>query len=276
MAGVSPASVTKAAKTRLAPALEGKRIDANHPEAVAYVKDQQFAQTPEPLPGIDPLYQDALEFCLAQDSPSITKLQREFKIGFNRAKRIFEQVDAANVTQKSLESELPEQRPVSGREKKRADKKSVGLALAAQRELARQNTSVEVPDNTDDDLPDDLRVFGEWTLKQLIRRFGSDVAFSDWLKATQVIEAIHEKRLKNAQTEGSLISRQVVRDRLVDPINAAMLRMMTDGSKTMVTRVTAMIKAGAEPHEIEDFIIDTIGSYVRPLKSKMERSLKNA
>lgn len=276
MAGVSPAAVTKAAKTRLAPALEGKRIDANHPEAISYVKDQQVAQTPEPLPGIDPLYEEALAFLLEQEKPSITKLQRHFKIGFNRAKRVFDQLQAANALEKQVEVKQIPSRSPSGRESAKQSKKTVALAVAAQRELQRKNHEVETPDNTDDDIPEDLRVFMGWTLEQLIRRFGSDVAFGDWLKATQTIEGIHEKRLKNAQTEKSLVSRQLVKNGIIDPINATMLRMMTDGSKTIATRVAAMTKSGAEPHEIEEFIMSTIGSYVKPLKSKMDRSLKNA
>jgi len=126
------------------------------------------------------------------------------------------------------------------------------------------------------DIPEDIRDFADMTLRELIQRFGTDVAFLDWLNATKRIEDINEKRLKNAATQGELVSRTLVKTGIIDPIEGAHLKLLTDGAKTIALRVTAMHSAGLQLPDIENFVSDQISSFIRPMKAKIKRSLKNA
>jgi hypothetical protein len=113
------------------------------------------------------------------------------------------------------------------------------------------------------------------TLRELITRFGTDVRFVDWLKATQSIEAINEKRLKNAQTKGELVSRHLVKIAIIEPIESAHIKLMTDGAKTIARRAAAMAQAGKPVAEIEAFAVDQISSFIKPVKAKVDRALRN-
>jgi DNA segregation ATPase FtsK/SpoIIIE-like protein len=46
---------------------------------------------------LEPLYPQAIEFAKANNSMSITKLQRKFRIGYNRASRIIERLAADKI-----------------------------------------------------------------------------------------------------------------------------------------------------------------------------------
>ena len=58
MAGVNPSSVTKVSTTSLKAAVVGKKIDADHPVAIAYIEAKTIQA---PAEGIDPLYPAAVE-----------------------------------------------------------------------------------------------------------------------------------------------------------------------------------------------------------------------
>ena len=96
-AGVSAAAVTKACNTLLADAVEGKRINAAHPSAVAYLKDKENADIPSAATGIDPLYESAVEYCRANNCYSMAGLQKGLKIGYVRARAIIGLMKIANI-----------------------------------------------------------------------------------------------------------------------------------------------------------------------------------
>ncbi len=126
------------------------------------------------------------------------------------------------------------------------------------------------------EFPADIQSFADMTLRELIDRFGTDARFVDWLSATQKIEAINEKRLKNAATEGELVSRELIRVGIIEPIDACHIKLLTDGAKTIARRATAMHSAEKPLEDIEKFVKDQITSFIRPVKAKVARALKNA
>ena len=126
------------------------------------------------------------------------------------------------------------------------------------------------------EIPEDIQAFADMTLRELIEKFGTDTRFVDWLSATQKIEAINEKRLKNATTEGELVSRKLVRTGIIEPIDACHIKLLTDGAKTIARRATAMHSAERPLEDIEKFVADQITSFIRPVKAKVARALKNA
>lgn len=125
-------------------------------------------------------------------------------------------------------------------------------------------------------VPDDIKEFGDMTLNELTAQFGTEAAFIDWLKATAQIESINEKRLKNAETRGELVSRELVRLGVIEPVEAAHLKLLTDGAKTIAKRVTAMNGAGRSLEEVEAFVVDQISSFIKPIKAKTRKALDRA
>jgi hypothetical protein len=288
-AGVSAAAVTKACNRILKAAVSGKRIDVSHPDAVAYLEKKDRDQTPPAAPGLDPAYEAAVKFCVANNRYSISGLQREFKIGYDRAKSIVEMMKASGlVPDKAAEKVtlISDDAPAMTMDRAVAEK--LGLVdskkphvrgTAAARETKKRDALEQAnqePAGVVHDIPEDIRKFADYTLRDLIAQFGTDVAFLDWLKATKAIEDIHEKRLKNAEKAGELISRAVVSDGLISTIDGAFTRMLTDGAKTIAVRTHSLVTTGAEVGDIEDLVSKQLTTFIRPTKSKLARVLKNA
>jgi len=124
-------------------------------------------------------------------------------------------------------------------------------------------------------VPEYIGELADMTLRDLIMKFGTDVRFVDWLKATKEIEMINEKRLKNAESEGTLVSRHLVKVGILEPIDSAHIKLLTDGAKTIARRSVALHESGKNLLEVEEFIVDQISSFIRPVKAKVARALKN-
>lgn len=175
--------------------------------------------------------------------------------------------DAPPAKKKAAKKPPPPPAPVvRGRGAENQNKKNAALA--------NLNNGIE-NGKTLHEIPDDIKAFADMTLRELIIRFGTDIAFKDWLAATKQIEDINEKRLKNAATKGELVSRDLVKNHIVEPIDAALQKLLTDGAKTMAKRVDAMINAGRSVEDCEQYIQETMTSFIRPMKTKVARTLKN-
>jgi hypothetical protein len=266
IAGVNPSTVTRVCKTILAAAVVGKQIDSAHPDAVAYLEKQQHAATPPAAPGLDPLYQEAIEGCAETGRWSVTQIQKSCRVGYNRAARIMETMKRLGVVPTVVDAQEFTETLKAFTEKAR---KPVGAAAVKESKKHAHHDEQLI------EVPDDIEEFADMTLRELISRFGTDVRFVDWLKATQSIEAINEKRLKNAQTKGELVSRHLVKIAIIEPIESAHIKLMTDGAKTIARRAAAMAQAGKPVAEIETFAIDQISSFIKPVKAKIDRALRN-
>ena len=103
---VSAAAVTKACTCSLVAACSGKRIDASHPDAVAYQRHHDPARPNEPAPGIDPLYEDAIRHCQSNNRFTASNIQRGLKIGYNRAATILVTMTAAGINSDTPDAKL--------------------------------------------------------------------------------------------------------------------------------------------------------------------------
>lgn len=269
LAGVAAPSVTKACSKQLAAACVGRRIDLNHPDAVEYLRKHDEATPPKLETGIDSRYEEAIAYCRETGVYTQTHIQRGLGLSYDRARSILNMMKVAGlvpgkrVPPPEPPAVAPASRVIAGTEKARQTKKSEALE-----NLITGRTLHEVPE--------DIETFADMTLRELIQRFGTDVAFKDWLDATKSIEAINGARIKNAAAEGKLISRELVRKGVIDVFNSAFLRLMTDGAKTIATEVAMKIQAGAEPGELEAHVSEVLGSFIKPVKAKAARVLKNA
>lgn len=134
------------------------------------------------------------------------------------------------------------------------------------------------PVNADEELhlevDEDIRIALDLTLRQILQTFGSNRSFIDWIKQIKEIEAIHLKRLDAAKKEGKLVSRDKVSRGIIEPFEAAHVRLMTDASRKIADRCIMMCKAGKTRPEIQNFVSKEIGTHIRTAKSKIRRNLK--
>jgi len=269
IAGVTNGAITKLLKTQLKNTMVGKRIDVNHAKAVKYIKDKADAMTTEPATGIDPLYEYAVEYCQSKKKISISALQRKLRVGYNRAKRIADMMVLAGVDIDGTKSPATPKKKsahvVKGHNA--AKNKKEAESLSELKEEIESGSMVH-------DIPEDLDDFVDMTLREILQRFGTKTAFLDWLKATKSIEDINEKRLKNAQTRGELVNRDLVKLGVIEPFDTAFNKLLTDGAKTIARRVCAMNGAGRSVADCETFVADQISSFIRPAKAKINRALK--
>lgn len=274
-AGVNPSTVTRLCDTLLKAAVVGKQIDAAHPDAVRYLEDRERDQTPAAATGLDPLYEEAVASCNEAGRYSITFVQRKLRIGYNRASKIIKVMRVNGlIPEKGREPVVPtvvinpDEGTINGVQMAKP------RGQAAVREAKKRQPPPEDREGTIN-IPEDIQAFVGFTLRELIDKFGTDTRFVDWLSATQKIEAINEKRLKNAQTKGELISRELVKNGVIDTFNAAHLRLLKDGAKSIAAGVISKHAGGAELSEVEAYVSDILGSFIKPVKGKITRVLKN-
>jgi len=187
MVGITPGGVTKACKKVLAPATVGKRIDANHPAAIAYIKNRTGDTT-----------------------------------------------------------------TVNGWNARNESKKEAALE-------ALKNES-----------------YANMTLREVVKKHGTDVAFSDWLRAVKLIEDINEKRLKNERMISELVNRQLVKYCLIDQFNELNKQLITDGAKAIVQCVANVTEADRNIDECERHIADQISLHIKKLKYEALKCLRGA
>ena len=255
MAGVTAAAVTKQLKTRLAGALEGQRIDANHPEARKYLQEKTAPKPQEPATGVDPLFEQALKNCQESGRWTGSHVMRSLGIGYARAVRLLEQLASAG------HCPAPEPAPVSSQ---------TGQSRPPPAPPKDENPQ-GLPDIIE--APDDLSSLIGWTLGRLLLTYGTATRFHDWLKALKEIEMVCEKRIKNAQLEGKLVNRDLVKSAIIDRIDGVFVKLLTDGTTTISSRAHAMVKAGETEAEVKAMVEDQLGSFIRPAKDQMRRAL---
>lgn len=245
LAGVSPAAMTKACAPgkQLHPAMVGKRIDAAHPAALEYLNGRAGMPT-----GV------------AKQPTSAPKRPTS--------------PPPAPVPTKPVT-------PAKRGPKRRTDVAKAAPASARPPTAAVHTVATPPPspsgDNRDpvDQVPENIRAFLDFTLAQLIRMYGTDVAFLDWLKATKVIEEIQQRQIQNAESRGELVKRDLVKVAIIDLFDEAHRRMLGDGAKTIARRAATMAQAGRDVEEIEKLVRDQLSSFITPAKDKITKTLKN-
>ena len=253
-AGVSAAAVTKACASVLKPALVGKRIDAAHESARKYCTAHAAGET---VAGVDALYWQAVEYCVAAGKYSTSGIQRQFSIGYGRAKNITDEMRRQGIIAGTSDAPppVPQPRALPSKPPPKAKK--------------------EPPPEEVIEYEEDILAFADLTLREIIARFGTSTRVKDWLDATRTLEQIHEKRIKNAALVGTLVSRKLMHAAVIDEFNAAHLNMMQDGAKTLAEAARSKVLAGVGVGELEVYISDVLGSFLKPVKARIARNLKH-
>lgn len=120
----------------------------------------------------------------------------------------------------------------------------------------------------------ELPRYRDLTFRELTERWGTFRVFSDLLDALKTIEDIRKTHLHNEETEGSLISRDLVRTSIFGGIESAFKRLLTDAPRTIAGRVLAMGKSGASVEEAERVVREIIGGHLKVVKATAVRVLR--
>lgn len=265
LCGVSAAAVTKFTKGPGKASVVGSRIDLEHPAARKYLENKTAPRPAEPAPGVDPLFETALEGCRAEGRFTASAVRRVCAVGYVRSCRIFDQLQAAGHVPEAEKREAPA--PPSGQSK-------APPAPTPPRKHGKGKKTAWEDEAQIVEVPEDIGDLADLTLRELVRKFGTEYRFLDWLKSLKEIESVNEKRIKNAQSTGRLVSRKLVETGVIDVFNSAHLRIMTDGAKAVSAAVIAKHAAGVPDAEIEAHVVDVLGAFIRPVKAKIERNLR--
>lgn len=134
---------------------------------------------------------------------------------------------------------------------------------------------LKVDGHKDDGTPGSISSLSALTLGEIARRFGGEEEFSAWLKDAKLVEDIRERRLKNEETEGSLISRTLVVSALLGLIEEQNQRLLSELPKTLARTLHAHAAAGIPLEQSEREIRQTLGKTLENTKSKVTRRLKS-
>lgn len=104
-----------------------------------------------------------------------------------------------------------------------------------------------------------------------------DVATEDIeeLKATKLREEIIEKRLKNREMDGSLVSRDFIEKFIFAALDELHRRLLTDASRTIARSVHAAAKAGEPLEESERLTGEIIGKNLKKAEDAVKRHFRS-
>lgn len=237
LAGVSRPAVTKSGDSgKLKPACDGDGVDVDHPAAVAFLK--RHGKVPPPLKPAKKAAPGA-----AADSAGAPPRPAKSRRGA-----------AAAPTGSPKRGRGRPRNPTEDRPESAGDHRP--------REGVSEGSNQDLQDLDD-------------ALTPLIERFGTHFQFSSWLSSLKDIELIREKRLKNGETEGSLISRELVKTFVFGAIEAANKRLLGDAAKTIASKVFNSVRAKGTLEEAQRIIRDEIGKQLKPLKTTAARRLRD-
>lgn len=236
-AGVSKAAITKACKHQLAPALDRDRIDAEHPAAAAYLAAGHGPKEPKAKPS----------------APTPPAKSAVSKLSAPTSRR--------KVAAVAPSAPTPAVKPAP---------KQTSAPTAAAPALTAEDW-LSLPRGTDDELAAYKR-----RLIPLVRRFGGERAFKDWLEALKNIEAISKARLDNGEKAGRLIERGFVKSHITGALDGMSRLLLTDSPKTIASRSVTMVKSGATVEEVETMVREIVSSHLVHVRDKVIRLLAQA
>lgn len=102
----------------------------------------------------------------------------------------------------------------------------------------------------------------------------SDVMIRRDLEMQKLASEVQYRELKNAQMEGRLVAREVMIAGVWNPLETFLVRILSDGAKTMSKAIVPIVKSGGSREEVEVAIRQELTSFILPLKESIQRALK--
>ena len=240
MAGVSAGAITKACSKALAPACYGKRIYCNHPAAIKYLNEKSHPQK------------------------VVKKLVKK------TAKKVVKKTPVKELVKKVVKKTpvKKEKKTVGKSEPAPTEKSKVGAAAK------KEKMKIEAAPKYIKLIPADIWKVSEMTFGEVVAMFGSDGRFIDWVRGAKLLEDLETARLKNAITKGQLVAKNAIKQGILNPIETVHKQILTDGSKSIATRVRAKALSGSDDLELETFVRELLEKYFKPMKQRMVEAMK--
>jgi hypothetical protein len=239
-AGVSKPAITKACRHQLAAASVRDRIDVEHPAAAAYLAAKTGAPAPKPAP-------------TKPTAPTPPAKSAVSKPAAPTPRRKVAPAAPPAPTSSAKPAVSEPSAPTSN-----------APALTAEDWLS-------LPRGTNEELAEYKR-----RIMPLVRRFGGERPFKDWLEALKNIEAILKARLDNGEKAGRLIERAFVKAHIVGALDGMSRLLLTDSPKTIASRAVTMAKSGATSEEVETMAREIISSHLVHVRDKALKLLAKA
>lgn len=110
-------------------------------------------------------------------------------------------------------------------------------------------------------------------IKDLVQRFGHVDTLRSWLDAAKKAADTRAVDLKNDESKGLLISRDLVRTHVFGAMEASHVRLLGDAPKSITRRVYAMAKAAEPIEQAERVVRDMIGSHLKPAMAASRKAV---
>ena len=118
-----------------------------------------------------------------------------------------------------------------------------------------------------------VEAYLDMTLRDILTKFGTAAQFKSYLDACKIIEAIRAGRIKNAELEGDLISRDLVKIHIFGAWENSNLRLLQDMPRTVTKRLQALFKSGGTLEDGEEMTRGLVSSQLKGIKTAAQRIL---
>jgi hypothetical protein len=236
LAHVSRPAISKACKGKFAPAMVGGRVDRDHPVVTAWLEGKGV-KTEQPAAAHD----------AAPTKPAKT------------AKR------------KPPAPTAPAATPPAATAPAADDPTALRAPEGTTPEELAEVVESDVRGISSEEIGKLLRV-----LRPIVNRHGTRRGFKDWLGALKDLEDIRKKRLDNEETEGRLISRELVKTHVFGAIEGANRRLLGDFPKTITRLLYASANAKESIEVAEEKVRSAVTQILKPVKATATRVVEDA
>lgn len=123
------------------------------------------------------------------------------------------------------------------------------------------------------DTSEDVEFYADKTLREIVTKHGTHRSVKDWVDVFKKLVDIKDRQLSNAEKEGRLISRELVKTFMLASIDGCFRRLLQDTPKSLALQIDALVKSGAGLEDIERLIRESITKQLRPMKASLVRAL---
>lgn len=123
---------------------------------------------------------------------------------------------------------------------------------------------------------EDIAQLDDLTLRQVAQRFGHILGFKVYVENGVARERWREKKLRNDESDGRLIPRDLVEIHIMEALRDLNSRLLEDAPRTVASKVLSAARAGATLEEVERIFTDEMSSQLNPVKERIAKALREA
>lgn len=138
------------------------------------------------------------------------------------------------------------------------------------RQAVREMDGAEMPDGWQHLTLDEVAAM---PIEELVRRFDHIDSVKGWLDAAKKAADTRAVDLRNMETQGQVVSREMVRTHVFGAMEASHVRLLGDTPKSITRRVYAMARAGEDVEQAEKVVREMISSQLKPAMAAAKKAV---